>query len=99
MKVGFAMLSLLATEHQRCNIHDIGASRNLTLAVTGSRSLPVRSWKPWLVTINWLELSLYSDQRNWMCSGQEKQTRVDKPNLAGANCQQLALGHRSDAKC
>ena len=64
------MLSLLVTEHQRYNIHDIGASRNLTLAVAGSRSLPVRSWKPWLVTINWLELSLYSDQRNW-----EKQTR------------------------
>ena len=51
MKVGLAMLSLLATEHQRCNIHDIGASRNLTLAVTGSRSLPVRSWKPWFESV------------------------------------------------
>ena len=61
------------------------ASRNLTLAVTGS-CLPVRSWKPWLVTIDWLELSLYSDQRNWRCSGQENQTRVDKPNLAGSTC-------------
>ena len=62
------------------------ASRNLTLAVTGRSSLPVRFWKPWLVTIDWLEMSLYSDQRNWRCSGQENQTRVDKPNLAGSTC-------------
>ena len=80
------MLSLLVTEHQRYNIHDIGASRNLTLAVTGSRSLPVRSWKPWFESV--LRPAKLG-----------KANTLDKPNLAGSTCGTEQTVSKRSAAC